>query len=340
MAVSSAEHFSRLPRTLLAGAGETGVGWLRLWLRDLAGAGPMLLAKKTGKAEPGGKTGRAEQGRGVNSAGGKPGRGAPSSPRSPQEDDPESPAPEDEECDDDETEAELGEENPELLLGEAHETAEGDEEEEHGRRRKTSSEWSSGSGPDDPDLIAGFLKGDEEDFTRLVVKYQHKIYNLCYRILGDRDEAQDMAQEVFLSVHKSLKDFRGDSLFSTWVFRVAVNHCKNRIKYLGRRQYYHSVSLDQPRVGADPDEGELHHEVEDEGPNAESQLSSEEIQKLVQDAISSLDPDHRIVILLRDIQDLSYEEIADVVGIKVGTIKSRIHRARIELKKKLENRIK
>lgn len=199
--------------------------------------------------------------------------------------------------------------------------------------------WSSQSGAEDMELIRDFLEGDEKAFTRLVIKYQNKIHNLCFRIMGDRDEAMDMAQEVFLSVHRSLKEFRGDSLFSTWIFRVAVNHCKNRIKYLGRRHYYHSVSLDQPRPG-EGEENELYHEVEDEGPNAFDLLNSEEIQKLVQEAIASLDPDHRIVIILRDINDLSYEEIAEIVGIKLGTVKSRINRARNDLKRILESKIK
>ena len=199
------------------------------------------------------------------------------------------------------------------------------EEEDKGK------EW-PGEAEDDQELIERFLGGDDQAFARLVIRYQHKVHNLCFRILGDRDEAMDMAQEVFLTVHKSLKDFRGESLFSTWIFRVTVNHCKNRIKYLGRRKYYQSLSLDQPQ---ELSEGEVYFELEDTSPGPESQVASEEVQELVQAAINSLDPDHRLAIILRDIQELSYEEIAQVLGIKVGTVKSRIHRARNELKKKL-----
>lgn len=218
-------------------------------------------------------------------------------------------------------EAEPGEEAAEAELAEIPEP-------------RAASEWSSGSGQEDMELIDRFLqRHDDQAFIQLVRRYQHKVHNLCYRLLGDTHEAQDMSQEIFLTLHKSLKNFRGDSLFSTWVFRIATNHCKNRIKYLGRRKYYQSTSLDQPREAED---GDIFHEVEDEEPNAESQLSSDEIQAAVQEAISSLDEDHRLVIVLRDIEDLSYEEIAEIVGIKVGTVKSRIHRARIELKKKLE----
>ena len=110
-----------------------------------------------------------------------------------------------------------------------------------------------------------------------------------------------------------------------------------RIKYLGRRRYYHSVSLDQP---LDTGEGEFYQEVADEEPDPETLLASQELQAAVQEAISSLDPDHRVVIVLRDIQDLSYEEIAQIANIKVGTVKSRIHRARSELKKKLIHKLK
>ena len=201
---------------------------------------------------------------------------------------------------------------------------------------KTTSEWSGGSGKKDMDNINRFLAGDEQAFIALVCQYQNRVHNLCYRLLGDMHEAQDMSQEIFLTIHRSLKNFRGDSLFSTWVFRIATNHCKNRIKYLGRRKYYQSDSLDQPRQAED---GDIFSEVEDETPDPESQLTSDEIQVAVQEAISTLDEDHRLVIVLRDIQDQSYEEIAEALGLKVGTVKSRIHRARNELKRKLEAKL-
>jgi len=195
----------------------------------------------------------------------------------------------------------------------------------------------SGAGPPDSELIERFLEGDEGAFNRLVLKYQTKVYNLCYRVMGDPHEAQDMAQEVFMTAHKSLKDFRGESLFSTWIYRVTVNHCKNRIKFLARRRYYHSTSMDQP---IEADEGDIYFEPEDEAPSPEAEMASQQVQHMVQEAINSLDPDHRMAVILRDIQELSYEEIAETLDIRVGTVKSRIHRARNELKKKLQNRMK
>jgi RNA polymerase sigma-70 factor (ECF subfamily) len=270
-----------------------------------APARPLLLAKK-------GRRTKKRPGASSRTSGGK----ARSGPQTPGNDD------EPEETDNEES-------------GDSPDSEDRDQLPNAGKSR--SSEWSGRSGKDDFELIELFLNGDEEAFTSLAVKYQHKIYNLCCRIMGDRDEAQDMAQEVFITVHKSLKSFRGESLFSTWIFRVTVNHCKNRIKYLGRRRYYQTLSIDQPQELAD---GEVYFEPEDECPDPEEIMASREIQSLVQDAINTLDPDHRIVIVLRDIQDLSYEEIAEIVGIKVGTVKSRIHRARNDLKNKLQGRIK
>jgi RNA polymerase sigma-70 factor (ECF subfamily) len=185
----------------------------------------------------------------------------------------------------------------------------------------------------DAELIRDFLKGGQSSFNRLVLKYQNKVFNLCYRMLGDRNEAEDVAQEVFMTLFRSVQHFRGDSLFSTWVFRITVNHCKNRLKYLSRRNYYKTQSLDHP---FQTEEGEVRPDTEDEGQSPEETLLSNEVQEAVQLKINELDSEHRTAIVLRDIQGLSYQEIAEILGLKEGTVKSRIHRARLELKEKLE----
>jgi len=185
----------------------------------------------------------------------------------------------------------------------------------------------------DAELIQDFLKGGQSSFNRLVLKYQNKVFNLCYRMLGERSEAEDVAQEVFVTLFRSVKHFRGDSLFSTWVFRITVNHCKNRLKYLTRRNYFKMQSLDQPFA---TEEGEMVPDTEDEGPTPEESLMSREVQETIQLKIAELDTEHRTAIVLRDIQGLSYQEIADILGVREGTVKSRIHRARLELKEKLE----
>ncbi len=194
-------------------------------------------------------------------------------------------------------------------------------------------------GIEDPDyeLVKRFLKGDEQAFNQLVLSYQNRVYGLCYRFLGNLDEAEEVAQEVFLTVYRSLRDFRGESRFSTWLYRVTVNHCKNRVKYLGRRGYFQSDSIEEP---VDTGEGELQKQFVDDEPNPYELLARRELSELIEKKIMELDEDHRAVILLRDIEGLSYQEIAQVLGLKEGTVKSRIHRARAELKAKIEKELK
>ncbi len=190
----------------------------------------------------------------------------------------------------------------------------------------------------DPDqkLIKRFLKGEEGAFNQLVLNYQNRVYGLCYQLLGSLDEAEEVAQEVFLTVYRSLKNFRGESRFSTWLYRVTVNHCKNRMKYLGRRGYYQSDSLEEP---VETEKGEISRQLEDEAQDPLEHLEQKEIQILVRKKIMDLDEDHRVVILLRDMEGLSYQEIARVLDLKEGTVKSRIHRARAELKTLLEKEL-
>jgi RNA polymerase sigma-70 factor (ECF subfamily) len=203
------------------------------------------------------------------------------------------------------------------------------------RQKRSGDSRQVGDDPD-PELIKRFLKGEEEAFNRLVLSYQNRVYGLCFRLTGSLDEAEDVAQEIFITVYKSLKNFRGDSRFSTWLYRITVNHCKNRMKYLGRRGYFTSESMDQP---LEVEDGELARQIQSEDMDALSQMEQKEVQKLVQDKIQELDGEHREVILLRDMEGLSYEEISEILGLPEGTVKSRIHRARLELKAKLEKEL-
>jgi len=187
-------------------------------------------------------------------------------------------------------------------------------------------------GDDDAVFIERFLAGDEGAFNQLVLAYKNRVFNLCCRFLGNQHEAEDVAQEVFVTLYRSLKKFRGESSFSTWVYRITVNHCKNRLKYLSRRQYFQSSSLEGP---IETEEGEVYPSIQDDSPNPEESLSRRELDALVQEKINELDSEHRMVILLRDLGGLSYQEIARVLDLKEGTVKSRIHRARLELKDKL-----
>lgn len=174
-------------------------------------------------------------------------------------------------------------------------------------------------------LLEKARRGDERAFAALLRLHQDRIFDLLVRMLGDRAEAEDVTQEVFLSFHKALPGFRGDAKISTWLFRIAKNHCLNRIKYLGRRGGDRHVALE---VADDPARGE--------GPEPPDRaLERRRRDEQVQAAIATLPEEQRLVVVLRDIEGLDYEEIAEVLEQPLGTVKSRLHRGRLALAKKL-----
>jgi RNA polymerase sigma-70 factor (ECF subfamily) len=179
-------------------------------------------------------------------------------------------------------------------------------------------------------LIRRLQQRDERAFEEIVRLYQHKVYNLVYRMIGSREEAEDLAQEVFVTVFKAIDTFRGDAKFSTWLYRIATNHCKNRMKYLGRRSYKATGELDEVAEreiqGSPPTTMKPHVD----GPDAV--LEGLQLERLVQVGIAALEEEHRMLIVLRDVEDLSYEEIVAITGLAEGTVKSRLHRARLALK--------
>jgi RNA polymerase sigma-70 factor (ECF subfamily) len=179
-------------------------------------------------------------------------------------------------------------------------------------------------------LIRRLQERDERAFEEVVRLYQNKVFNLVYRMIGSQEEAEDLAQEVFVTVFKSVDSFRGEAKFSTWLYRIAANHCKNRMKYLGRRSYKQTGELDEAaeREAQNAQPSALRPQVD--GPDAV--LEGLELERTVQRAMQALDPEHREAIVLRDIEDLSYEEIAEITGVELGTVKSRLHRARLQLK--------
>jgi RNA polymerase sigma-70 factor (ECF subfamily) len=185
----------------------------------------------------------------------------------------------------------------------------------------------------DAACIERFLQGDNRAFEDLVYRRQRSIYNLALRYLRTPEEAQEATQEIFVKVFRSLAGFRRESRFSTWLFTVAVNHCKNRLKYLNRRRYYASEPLDPP---PDCEDDAPPRQFAAAGPDPNAQALTNEAQVAVRRAIDELSDDHREVIVLRDLQGLSYEEIAAATNEAVGTVKSRIHRARLELARKLQ----
>lgn len=170
--------------------------------------------------------------------------------------------------------------------------------------------------------------GDERAFEVLVDRYQHRVFGFCARMLGDRAEAEDIAQDVFVTLYKSAGNFRGDSAFSTWLFRVAKNQSLNRIKYLERR------GRSARRRDSEGDERVARLE-DHEALRPDDAVADRQQAAMVQDAISELAEEHRAVVVLRDMEELSYDEISDITGLPLGTVKSRIHRARSALAKRL-----
>ncbi|MFH1113931.1 MAG: sigma-70 family RNA polymerase sigma factor [Pseudomonadota bacterium] len=190
-----------------------------------------------------------------------------------------------------------------------------------------------GSGDDqDGEVVKRSVEGDPQAFNVLVEKYYRKIYNLAYRFVGDSEEANDLAQEIFTAAFQNLGKFRGDAKFSTWLFQIATNRGKNKFKYLKRRGYF----VNRGQSDTDEDREYLQKAVPDYSTNPEDLLAGKQIQKVVQDAINDLDPDHKEIVILRDIEGFSYEEIARILNLPEGTTKSRLHRARMVVKEKLK----
>ena len=184
----------------------------------------------------------------------------------------------------------------------------------------------------DARLIRKLRERDERAFREMVEEYGDRVFNLTYRMLGNREEAEDLAQEVFITVFKSIDSFRGDAKLSTWLYRITANHCKNRIKYLARRHDRQRTELDD-RIEGSPDGPALG--APRSSPRPDVQLEGAELEQTLQQAIAALDEDQRILVILRDVEDLSYEEICAITELPDGTVKSRLHRARMALRKKL-----
>jgi RNA polymerase sigma-70 factor, ECF subfamily len=178
---------------------------------------------------------------------------------------------------------------------------------------------------------------DERAFNELVEAYEQRVFRLLFRMLGRRDEAEDMAQEVFVQVFKAIGTFRGESKLGTWIYRIAVNLCKNRIKYLSRRHSGDEDELEPAAERAPLDGGKGVTLGETSQPD--HMLEGLEVERIVKECITELDADFREVLVLRDVEDLTYEELCEVTGLPDGTVKSRLHRARGMLKKAVEQRL-
>ncbi|OHD66800.1 MAG: hypothetical protein A2176_10025 [Spirochaetes bacterium RBG_13_51_14] len=189
---------------------------------------------------------------------------------------------------------------------------------------------SNRSQQEDDVLIKSFLTDNINAFDRLVIKYQNLVFNLCFRILGDYDEADDCAQETFIKVYKNLKKFRFQSSFTTWLYRIAVNTCRNKIASAGNRMKKKTMRIDNPS-----EHNRESLELHDCSFNPDDVFEKNEDSRLIHQAIESL-PDHLgILVVLRDIEGKAYEDISEITGVTLGTVKSRLARARHLLRVRL-----
>jgi RNA polymerase sigma-70 factor (ECF subfamily) len=181
---------------------------------------------------------------------------------------------------------------------------------------------------DEPELVAAAKAGDMTAFETLVNRYERKIFRLAQNITQNREDAEDTMQEAFLKAYQHLGDFQGNSRFYTWLVRIAVNQALMKL----RKRRPNQVSLDEE---IETGEESMPREVEDWGPSPEDRYEQSELGTILNETISDLDPSFRIVFQLRDIEELSTEETADVLGLSVPAVKSRLLRARLKLRQKL-----
>lgn len=186
---------------------------------------------------------------------------------------------------------------------------------------------------EDYELVCLSQKGDVDAFGALVEKHQKNMVNIAYRMLGDYEGACDVVQDAFLSAYKAIRKFRGDAMFSTWLCRIVINVSKNHMKQMRVRLQHERQSID---VTIETEEGQLRSNPPDPTPSIAEQFEKKEVQAKVQSCINSLDDEYREILVLRDIQGLSYDEIRDILKIPDGTVKSRLFRARDALKDRLK----
>lgn len=170
-------------------------------------------------------------------------------------------------------------------------------------------------------------------FEDLLHHFERPVYSLCFRLLGDAEEARDAAQETFLKVYRGLSGFRGEAGLKTWIYRIAINQAMNQQRWWRRRHRYETVSLDLTRG----DSESLGNLLPANSASPEQQAIATERERSILRALAEIKPEYRITLVLREIEELSYEEIAKTMGISIGTVKSRIARGREELRRRVKD---
>jgi RNA polymerase sigma-70 factor (ECF subfamily) len=179
-------------------------------------------------------------------------------------------------------------------------------------------------------FVSRLQASEDAAYDELVRVYHASVFQVAYRMLGDSSDAADAVQEIFLKVFRNVQRFRGDSSLKTWIYHIAFSEILNRLRWWKRRFRSSTVSLDENREGRGP---VFHLAAPD--PSPLQALESKERERAIQQALTKLSGEHRSIVILRDIEGFSYSEIADILGISSGTVKSRLARARADMKKSL-----
>ncbi len=185
---------------------------------------------------------------------------------------------------------------------------------------------------DDQILVDRYQAGDEKAFTELVLKYQRKVYMMVYGMVSNHQDAKELTQEVFLRVYKHLKNFEGTSSFYTWLYRITRNLC---IDYYRRRKVRTSEFNDGLRNASAREEQIFPVVSSASRETPTGRLLKEELAQQIREAMDKLPPKHREILILRELEGLAYQEIADTLGISIGTVMSRLHHARKKMQKRL-----
>jgi RNA polymerase sigma-70 factor (ECF subfamily) len=182
--------------------------------------------------------------------------------------------------------------------------------------------------PSDTELVKNAKAGDAAAFGELVERNEGKIYGLCLKMLGNQEDAEDCLQEVFIKAFKALPGFREEARFSTWLYRIAYNESLMRI----RKKQLDTVPLDRP---VELDEGDVTRDLADWTTDPRADVMNDELSDVLVRHVNELDPDNRIVFLMRDVHGMSTGDTADALGLSVPAVKSRLHRARLFLRQRL-----
>ena len=196
------------------------------------------------------------------------------------------------------------------------------------RTAEATAEW------EDLELVEGLIGGSEQAYEKLLSRYQQAVYNLAYRLLNDQSDAADAVQEVFLKVFRNIGHFRGQSSLKTWIYRIAINEAHNQRRWFFRHRH-REVGLEDEN----DDQKTKAEVIPDSGRSPFDYVFDQERQVLIEDALTRINPSFREAVVLRDIADLSYEEIAEVLQVSLGTVKSRILRGREALRQELTGRL-